>query len=155
MDNKVGTNTPATTEIAKLIQTSEDLLAKLRKFCVVLSPEERQSVTRMRLGAEVHLSALASAAKKLGLSLPGVAPDDILDDLRTDKDLAGLEQSLEAALELVRDTRAQARSEASEAGYMFYGMLQSAAGRMPELQTVIHDLSEVLSSRTRRKPKTP
>ncbi|MBL8635001.1 MAG: hypothetical protein JNM40_17370 [Myxococcales bacterium] len=155
MENRVGSKTPSATELAKLTQSADDLLAALRKFCIVLSPDDRLTLTRMRLGTEVHLVALAAAAKKLGLALPGVSADDLSDDLRTDKDLAPLEQALTAALELVRDTRAQARSEAAEAGYMYYGMIQAAAGRLPELQTLVHNLSEVLSSRPRRKPPAP
>jgi predicted trehalose synthase len=151
MDNKVGDNFPASAEIAKMTKQLDELVGRLRKFCISLSEEERQTLTRGRRGAEEHLASMAEIAKKLGLSIPGGSPDGILNDLRTDRELAPLEQALEVALELVRDTRAQARSEAHEGGYLFYGVLQNIGDRIPEVKAQIKAFAEFLSQGRRRK----
>jgi hypothetical protein len=152
VENKVGDNTPATAELIKVVKSVEDIQSKLRKFCINLLPEDRQTLTRSKRGIEEHLTSIAEQAKKLSLSIPGATPDGILNDLRTDRDLAPLEQALEVTLELVRDTRAQARSEASEVGYMYYGMLQGIGDRVPEVKALVRAFSDFLSAGRRRKP---
>ncbi|MBL9042691.1 MAG: hypothetical protein JNM83_13875 [Myxococcales bacterium] len=152
MDNKVGDNTPATAELVKIVKSVEDTQGRLRKFCVGLLPEERQLLTRPKRGIEEHLTSIAELAKKLGLSIPGASPDSILNDLRTDRDLAAVEQALEVALDLVRDTRALARSEASEVGFMYYGILQGAGDRIPEVRAQVRTFAEFMATGRRRKP---
>jgi hypothetical protein len=154
MENKVGDNTPATSEIAKLVKQLEDVQGKLGKFCISLLPEQRQSLTRARRGIEEHLITIADLAKRYSLSLPDASPDGILNDLRTDRDLATIEQTLQVMLDLVRDTRAQAKSESSEAGYMYYGMLQGIGDRIPEVKARLKTITEFLATGPRRKPKT-
>ena len=78
-----------------------------------------------------HCLGAALPALAVGLALSGFSPDGLLADLRTAQDLARLEALLDKALQLVRDTRAQARSEAAEAGLLYYGLAQTAADRVP------------------------
>lgn len=155
MENRVGENTPSTTEVQKMVQQLQELTTKLRSFCTSLSPEERKGLTRARLGSEEHVYQMAELAKKHTLSIAGITPDMVLNDLRTDRDLAPLEHALQVALDLVQDTRSQARSEYSDGGYLFYGMLQQAAERIAELQPQIKSFAEFLANRRRKPSPTP
>jgi hypothetical protein len=150
VENRVGDKTPSTAEIQKQIKTVNDLINTISKYCVGLLPDERQSLTRSRLGIEPHLSRMALVAKKFGFNVPGASPDALLNDVRTTTDLAPLEQALEKALQLVRDTRALARSEAAEAGLLYYGLAQSAAGRIPELEVEVREMRAFLATGPRR-----
>ena len=115
MSNRVGDSTPPKAEIEKMEQGVEKLISTLSGFCVTLLPEERQALSRGRLGMEPHLSRMAAVAKKFGFSVPGFSADALLNDVRTATDLARLEQLLEKAHQLVKDTRSLARSEGVEA----------------------------------------
>ncbi|MFO0579314.1 MAG: hypothetical protein U1A78_35380 [Polyangia bacterium] len=155
MSNRVGDNTPAKSEIEKLEKAVEDLIGKLSAFCVTLLPDERQGLTRPRLGIEPFLSRMAGVARKLGLALSGFSPDGLLADLRTAQDLARLETLLDKALQLVRDTRAQARSEAAEAGLLYYGLAQTAADRVPEIEVDVREMRAFMANGPRRRPEAP
>ena len=50
MENKVGDNLPSSADLEKLVKQLDGLIRTLRKFCINLSPEERQSLTRGRRG---------------------------------------------------------------------------------------------------------
>lgn len=151
MSNRVGDKTPVKADIEKMEQGAEDLLNKLLPFCLTLLPEERQSLTRPRLGIEPHLVRMANVAKKLGLTVPGFSSDALLSDVRTTTELAKLEQLLDKALQLVKDTRALARSEATEAGLLFYGLAQAAATRIPEIEVEVREMRAFMSTGPRRK----
>ncbi len=154
MENRVGDKTPSTAEIQKHIKTVNDLITTVGKYCVGLLPDERQSLTRGRIGMEPYLTRMAVLAKKFGFNVPGASPDGLLNDVRTVTELAPLEQALEKALQLVRDTRALARSEAAEAGLLYYALAQSAAGRSPELEVEVREMRAFMATGPRR-AKTP
>lgn len=150
MENRVGEKTPSTAEIQKQIKTVNDLITTVSKYCVGLLPDERQTLTRSRLGIEPHLARMALTAKKFGFNVPGTSPDALLNDVRTATDLAPLEQALDKALQLVRDTRALARSEAAEAGLLYYGLAQSAASRIPEVDVEVREMRSFMATGPRR-----
>lgn len=154
MNNRVGTKTPSSAELQKQIKIAEDLNAALAQFCVTLLPDERRSLTRARLGIEPHLSRMADVADRFGFDVPGAAASALRDDVRTVQDLAPLEAALDKALQLVRDTRALARSEAAEAGLLYYGLAQAAAARIPELEVAVRDMRDFMATGPRR-PKDP
>lgn len=154
MNNRVGDKTPSTTDIQKQTKLIEDLTADLGKYCVTLLPDERRGLTRARLGIEPHLSRMADVAERFGFDVPGAAPDSLRDDVRTVQDLAPLEAALDKALQLVRDTRALARSEAAEAGLLYYGLAQAAAARSPDLEVAVRGMRDFMANGPRR-PKDP
>lgn len=151
MSNRVGDKTPAKAEIEKIEKSLEDVIIKLSPFSASLLPEERQALTRPRLGIEPHLDRMANVARKLGLSLSGFSADGLSNDLRTANDLAKLEALLDKALQLVKDTRALARSEAAEAGLLFYGLAQAAADRVPEIEVDVREMRAFMATGPRRK----
>ena len=151
MENKVGDNLPTAAEIEKRIKLLDEMIVWLRKFCINLNDEERRGLTRGRRGIEPHLAQMADLAKKYGFNAPGATPDQLHNDLRLGQDLAALSQRLSTASELVQDTLDQGRSEANEAGYMYYGIAQSMKDRIPEIGAQIKDFAEFLSSTRRRK----
>jgi hypothetical protein len=150
MENRVGDKTPSAAEIQKQIKTVNDLITTLGKYCVGLLPDERQSLSRGRLGMEPYLGRMAVIAKKFGFNVPGASPDGLLNDVRTVNELAPLEQALEKALQLVRDTRALARSEGVEAGLLYYALAQSAAARSPELEVEVREMRAFMATGPRR-----
>lgn len=151
MSNRVGDNTPAKAEIEKMEQTVEKLIGTLNGFCVALLPEERQSLSRGRVGIEPHLARMAAVAKKFGFSVPGFSVDALQNDVRTASELARLEQLLEKAHQLVKDTRALARSEGVEAGLLVYGLAQAAAERTPELEVEVREMRAFMATGPRRR----
>ena len=153
MENKVGDNLPSSAELEKIMKQLDGLIATLRKFCINLSPAERQSLTRGRRGVEEHLQQVAELAEQYSFSVPGATPASLHNDLRTDRELSPIEQRLEEALALVKDTRSQASSEANEAGYMFYAIAQGAATRIPEIRVRIKPFEDFLALGPRRKNK--
>lgn len=155
MENKVGDNFPSAGDLAKIIKTVGEVRKSLAKFCVNLLPAERATLTRGRLGAEEHLKLLAKLGEKYGWSAAGCTPDGLYADLRTDQELAPIEQELEVMLQMVRDTRAQARSEATEAGYLFYAQAQGLASRIPEVRDEIRPVADFLSTPRKRAKPTP
>ena len=154
MENRVGDNTPLLAAIQKLEKTVDGLLVELGAFCQTLLPEERTSLTRGRLGLEPYLVRMANLAKTYGLGGKGVSADGLLNDIRTVTDLDALEQKLERALQLVRDTRALARSEATEAGLLIYGLAAAASSRIPEIEVEVRDMRAFLANGPRRKKPT-
>lgn len=151
MSNRVGDNTPPKAEIEKMELTVEKLIGTLSGFCVTLLPEERQTLSRGRLGMEPHLSRMAAVAKKFGFSVPGFSADALLNDVRTATDLARLEQLLEKAYQLVKDTRSLARSEGVEAGLLVYGLAQAASDRIPELEVEVREMRAFMATGPRRR----
>lgn len=151
MENRVGDKTPSAAEISKQVKIVEDLCTALGKYCVSLLPAERQSLNRGRVGIEPHLSRMADVAERFSFNVPGASPDGLRNDVRTYHDLAVLEAALEKALQLVHDTRALARSEATEAGLLYYALAQSGAARSPELEVAVRDMREFMAVGPRRK----
>jgi hypothetical protein len=151
MENRVGDKTPSAAEISKQVKIVEDLCTALGKYCVALLPAERQSLNRGRVGIEPHLSRMADVAERFSFNVPGASPDGLRNDVRTYNDLAALESALEKALQLVHDTRAVARSEATEAGLLYYALAQSAAARSPDLEAAVRDMREFMANGPRRK----
>ena len=150
MHNRVGEKTPTTAELQKQIKLVEDLNTTLAKYCVALLPDERKGLTRARLGIEPHLSSMADVAERFGFDVPGAAPSSLRSDVRTAQDLAPLEAALDKALQLVRDTRALARSEAAEAGLLYYGLAQAASARSPELEVAVRGMRDFMATGPRR-----
>ena len=153
MENKVGDNLPSSADLEKIVKQLDGLIATLRKFCINLAPEERQVLTRGRRGAEEYLQQIADVAEQYRFSVPGATPSSLQNDLRTDRELSPIEQRLEEALALVKDTRRQASSEANEAGYMFYAIAQGAATRIPEIRVRIKPFEDFLATGPRRRNK--
>ncbi len=151
MENRVGDKTPSAADIYKQVKIVEDLCTSLGKYCITLLPSERQSLNRGRLGIDPHLSRMADVAERFSFNVPGTSPDSLRNDVRTYQDLAPLEAALEKALQLVHDTRAIARSEASEAGLLYYALAQGGAGRSPELEVAVRDMREFMAHGPRRK----
>lgn len=151
MENRVGDKTPSAADINKQVKIVEDLCTALSKYCVTLLPAERQSLSRGRLGVEPHLARMADVAERFSFNVPGVSPDGLRNDVRTNSDLAPLQAALEKALQLVQDTRALARSEATEAGLLYYALAQSGAARSPELDTAVRDMRGFMALGPRRK----
>lgn len=151
MENRVGDKTPTTADIQKMVKGVDDLLAELSKFGLTLLPDERVGLTRGRLGIEPYLARMAQLAKKYSFNVPGVTPDGLLSDVRTVVDLAPLEAALEKALQLVKDTRALARSEAAEAGLLYYALAQSAASRIPEIEVEVREMRSFMATGPRRR----
>ena len=150
MNNRVGDSTPSSTDIQKQTKIVDDLNAALAKFCVTLLPDERRGLTRARLGIEPHLARMADVAERFGFDVPGVGPDSLRNDVRTVQDLAPLEAALDKALQQVRDTRALARHEASEAGLLYYGLAQAASGRIPDLEVAVRGMRDFMATGPRR-----
>ncbi|PSM31275.1 hypothetical protein [Haliangium sp. UPWRP_2] len=151
MENRVGDKTPGAADIQKQVKIVEDLAASLGKYCVTLLPSERQTLSRGRLGIEGYLSRMADVAERFSFNVPGSSPDGLRNDIRTYQELAPLQTALEKALQLVQDTRAVARSEATEAGLLYYSLAQSAAARSPELELAVRDMREFMAHGPRRK----
>ena len=156
MENKVGDKVPSSAEFDKRLKQLQDVLGWMKTFCVNLSAEERAKLTRGRRGAEPYLLQIAEVAKKYNWSVPGVSADDVLADCKLVTSMQPLADVARQILELADDTLAEGTSEANEGGYLFYGIGQSVASRVPEVESVVRPFAEFLSAtRKKRKPPTP
>jgi hypothetical protein len=152
MDNLVGDNLPSTDKIAALLKKCVELRAEVSKLGIVLSPEQRKRRLRMRKGAMSLVPLLMSLVKKHGLEVASVPIAGMQADARLATELSPFEDHVTALSQLIVDTITEAEHELWQAFLMYYGILKSAAVRIPELKAELRPIEELLAQ-DRKKPQ--
>jgi hypothetical protein len=154
MDNLVGDNLPSADKMAALLKKCVELRAEVSKLGIVLSPEQRKRRLRMRKGALPLVPLLMSLVQKHGLEVASVPLAGMQADARLSAELSPFEDHVTALEQLIVDTITEAEHELWQAFLMYYGILKSAAVRIPELKAELRPIEELLAQ-DRKKPPEP
>ena len=154
MDNLVGDNLPSADKIAALLKKCIELRTEVSKLGIVLSPEQRKRRLRMRKGALSLVPLLMSLVSRHGLEVASVPLAGMQADARLATELSPFEDHVTALEQLIVDTITEAEHELWQGFLMYYGILKSAAVRIPELKAELRPIEDLLAQE-RKKPQEP
>jgi hypothetical protein len=152
MKNRVGTVVPSAEEIQQLVKDIETFAAKIEKFTLMLSAEERQHTTKMRVRGERVVALVGTLAARHQIALPRISVNGMNADLILAQRLAPLAPRLKALSQKVSDTILQAQSECWWAAMTFYSALTRLSDVDPELEEALKPAIEFLARRPRSEP---
>ena len=152
MKNRVGNVMPSDQEIQRLLKDVQNLAARIEKFTVTLSAEERQRTTKMRAQGERIVEMVGDLATRNEVSLPRISVEDMKNDLTLAQRLAPLAQALESVSQTVSDTILQAQSECWWAATAFYTALSRLSDADAQLEGSLKPAIEFFARRRRSEP---
>lgn len=152
MQNRVGHIIPSDQEIQQLVKDIESLGAKIQKFTLRLSAEQRQRTTKMRVSGERIVEMVGALATRHEVSLPRISVQDMKNDLTLAQRLAPLAQALEIVSRTIGDTILQAQSECWWATTAFYSALARLSDIDPQLEGELKPVVEFFAKRRRSVP---
>jgi len=123
MDDKVGDEIPTEAEITAAVKIIVDLRAKLSKYTIKLTPEERKHLLRFRPGGERVVELIGSLSEKYEVSLSDMPVDGMRNDLTLAARIAPLLREVNLLGEELQDTTSEAYSEAWQAATGNYSVL--------------------------------
>jgi hypothetical protein len=152
MKNRVGSVIPSAEEIQQLMKDIERFAARSERFTRMLSAEERQRTTKMRVRGERIVALVGTLAARHQIGLPRISVDDMTGNLVLAQRLAPLAPMLEALAQKVSDTILQAQSECWWAAMAFYSALKRLSDVDPELEEALRPAVDFLARRPRPEP---
>jgi hypothetical protein len=152
MKNRVGSVIPSADEIQQLVKDIETFAAKIEKFTLMLSSEERQRTTKMRVRGERVVELVGTLAARHQVALPRISVNDMKADLALAQRLAPLAPLLGTLAQKVSDTILQAQSECWWATMAFYSALTRLSYIDPELEDALKPAVEFFARRPRSEP---
>ena len=152
MKNRVGNVMPSDPEVQRLVKDVQNLAARIEKFTVTLSSEERQRTTKMRAQGERIVEMVGDLATRNEVSLPRISVEDMKNDLTLAQRLAPLAQALESVSQTVSDTILQAQSECWWAATAFYTALSRLSNADAQLEGALKPAIEFFARRRRSEP---
>jgi hypothetical protein len=156
MENLVGDHIPSPEKLKSLLAKLREVRAELMKFGVVLSPDVRRRRLRMRRGALEYLPLLVSLVEKYKIEADAAPLAGLADDQRLIAALSPFEDESAGLESLISDTLLEAEHELWQAFLLYYGVLQSMAGRVPALKAELEPLAKLLAhSRSERRRPEP
>ena len=111
MKSQVGEHNPSLEAIQAHIRTLAALQAELAQTTVSLSPEERQRITKFRVGGEEVVRQVTALAEEFEVALPGIPAPSLKSDLELVDRLRPLLSAAESLSRTLSDTILQAQSE--------------------------------------------
>ncbi len=154
MQNRVGSVIPSEQEIEKLVKEVEGLTAKLAKFTVSLSADERQRTLKMRARGEPVVALVGDLAARHQVALPRISVEDMRGDLALVQRLQPLARELDHLSQRIADTILQAQSECWWAATAFYSSLARMSDADPDLERALKPAVEFFA-RGRRPTEPP
>lgn len=154
MQDRVGEVIPSEKDIAKLVEELEAIEAKIEKFTVVLTSDERSSTTKMRSGGENVVGDIATLTTSHGVALPKISVDGMKRDLLLAQRLRPLATQATKLAQRLDDTILQAQSECWWAATAFYSALARISGADAALQKAMEPIVAFFAV-GRRKAKEP
>ena len=152
MQNRVGSVIPSAEDIQQLVKDFDAFVAKIDKFTLMLSAEERKRTTKMRARGERVVELVGTLAARHQVALPRISVGDMNADLLLAQRLAPLASRLTAASQKVADTILQAQSECWWAAMAFYSALSRLSDVDPELEAALKPAIEFFARRPRSEP---
>lgn len=151
MDNRVGDKLPSDNELATIVADIASIKARIAKWGVHLSADERQGATKLRGGAEELAPRLVALAAKNKVEIRGIPLDGMSDDLALARSMRPVEQAIGELAQIAADTRLEASSEAAQAFFAYYSRLSQMAETDAELEAEMAPLTAVMANGRRRK----
>jgi hypothetical protein len=142
MQDMVGDPVPTEKEIEALVAQIQGIEAKLERYTVLLTAEQRKATTKMRSGGETIVPKVGVLATEHGVALPGVSVDGMLADLALAQRLAPLSAAIQGLQRRVDDTVLEAQSECWWAATALYSALARASGATPKLEASLRPIVE-------------
>jgi hypothetical protein len=152
MQNRVGSVIPSTQEIERLVKDVENLAAKIPKFTLTLSAEERLRTTKMRASGDRLVGLVSDLANRHEVALPRISVEDMNDDLQLAQRLMPLAMALASVSQTISDTILQAQSECWWAATAFYTALTRLSDVDPQLESALKPAVEFFARRRRTEP---
>jgi hypothetical protein len=152
MKNRVGSVIPSAEEIQQLVKDIEAFAAKIEKFTLMLSTEERQRTTKMRVRGERVVELVGSLAAGRQIAMSSISVNEMNADLVLAQRLAPLAPLLDTLAQRVSDTILEAQSECWWAAMAFYAALTRLADVDPELEDALKPAVEFFARRPRPEP---
>jgi hypothetical protein len=152
IQNRVGTFVPSEEEIQGLVKDVQTLAAKLQKYTLTLSAEDRRRTTKMRTRGEQIVELVGELAARNQVALPRISVADMKNDLALNRRLAPLAQELARISQEISDTMLQAQSECWWAATAFYSALARLSDADPQLESSLKPAVEFFAHRRRRHP---
>lgn len=137
MHAMVGDTIPSEKEVEQLVAQIRAIEAKLEKYTVLLTVDQRKTTTKMRSGGEAIVPQVGALATEHGVALPGVTVDGMLADLTLAQRLAPLSAAIQGLQRRVDDTVLEAQSECWWAATALYSALARASGATPKLESAL------------------
>lgn len=137
MEDRVGSMIPSEKEIHALIAEIKSVDAKVKKYTVLLTKQERGATTKFRKGGELIVGLLALLADDYGIKLPKISTDGMKADLLLAQRLRPLSVEVEALRQRLDDTVLEAQSECWWAATAFYTALSRMIDADPKLEAAL------------------
>jgi hypothetical protein len=138
MQDMVGDAIPSEKEIEQFVAQLRAIEAKLEKYTVLLTLEQRKGTTKMRSGGERVVGQVGALATEHGVALPGVSVEGMLADLTLAQRLAPLSDAIQSLQRRVDDTVLEAQSECWWAATALYTALARASGATAKLEAALN-----------------
>jgi hypothetical protein len=149
MMNRIGNVIPSAEEMQQLMKDAEAFAAKIEKYTLMLSPEERRRTTKMRVRGERIVELVGNLATRHQIALPRVSVNEMTKDLILAQQFAPLGRLFESLAQKISDTILQAQSECWWATMAFYEALTRLSNIDPDLQAALKPAVEFFARRPR------
>ena len=153
MQNRVGSLIPSAEDTQQLVKEFDTFVAKIDKYTLMLSAEQRKRTTKMRVQGERIVDLIGTLATRHQVALPRISVGDMNADLLLAQRLAPLAARLNAASQKVADTILQAQSECWWSAMAFYSALTRLSNVDAELEAALKPAIEFFARRAR--PEEP
>ena len=133
MKDRVGDPVPSEQEVAAFVANTGALRAKLEKYCVPLTSEERKRAVKFRPGGDAVVALVGKLLDEHAMALPDVSSQAMNADMLVARRLGTLRASVASLLQLVDDTILEAESEAwwsATAGYTALARVSKGNARL-------------------------
>ena len=155
MQDKVGSKIPSQKEIDALIADIQAIEAKVEKFTILLTKEERAATTKMRKGGETVVPTIADLTNEHGLLLPKISTDGMKADLLLAQRIRPLADRVTALAQRLDDTVLEAQSECWWAATAFYTALVRISAAEAKLQAALKPIVDFFAVGRRKKNEPP
>jgi hypothetical protein len=149
MQNRVGSLIPSAEDSQQLVKDFDTFVAKIDKYTLMLSAEERKRTTKMRVQGERIVDLIGTLATRHQVALPRISVGDMNADLLLAQRLAPLAARLSAVSQKVADTILQAQSECWWSAMAFYSALTRLSNVDAELEAALKPAIEFFARRAR------
>lgn len=133
MEDRVGNPVPSEQEVSAWVTDTDALRAKLQKYCVALTSEERKRAVKFRPGGDAVVALVGKLLDEHEIRLPDVSSEAMNADMLVARRLGTLRASVASLLQLIDDTVLEAESEAwwsTTAGYTALARVSKGNARL-------------------------
>jgi hypothetical protein len=153
MQDRTGANVPSEEQVKRWVSTIEKLRQEMAVYGAGLTREERRHTLRVRPGGESVVQTLASAARKHGVTLPGITAEGMEADLLVAQRMKPVRDAAEALYQFSDDTILEASAECWYAATLYYTSLNRMTSGFPDIQAVVAEVASFFATRRHPQPE--